>query len=1225
MSLEHNIYMEVHMSYNLIEELKKRILVLDGAMGTMIQGYNLEEGDFKGALFTTRNEPMKGNNDILSLTRGDIIKEIHCKYYEAGSNIVETNTLNSTSISQSDYGMEKYVYEMNKRSAEIAKEAKEEFLKINPNISRFVAGSIGPTSKSTSLSPDVSNPAYRSISFDELMEAYQEQIRGLMDGGVDLLLIETIIDGLNAKAALVAAQNIFIEKNYKLPIIISATVTDKSGRLLSGQLLDSFMLSMKNENVICMGLNCSFGAKELIPFVKDLANKLDCFISVYPNAGFRDLDGEFDEKPHETGKLISDLVEGRYINLVGGCCGTTPQHIEEIAKVCKDKEPRKIENIEKKTMICGLETVCVDKKNNFLNIGERTNVAGSKKFARLIGEKKYEEALQVAKQQVENGAQAIDINFDDAMLDAEQEMEYFLRLIASEPEIAKVPIVIDSSKWEVIEIGLKSIQGKHIVNSISLKDGEKAFIEKASFIKRFGAAVVVMAFDEKGQADNYERKIEVCERAYDILTNKVNFPPEDIIFDPNILAIGTGIDEHNNYAVDFIEAIKWIKNNLPYAKVSGGISNLSFAFRGNNTIREAMHSVFLYYAISAGLDMGILNPAMIVLYEDIPKKLLDVIENVVLNKNEDSLEKLLEYSSSIKNKAVEQQDKQEEWRTLSINKRLVLSIVKGTTAYIEKDVLEAIDSFDSVLSIVEGPLMDGMKEVGVQFGDGKMFLPQVLKSARVMKKAVEILKPHIENEKKANNNIKENETKNHKILLATVKGDVHDIGKNIVSVVLSCNSFDVIDMGIMVNAEDIIAKAQEINADVIGLSGLITPSLEEMVNVAELLQKKGLDIPLMIGGATTSSTFAAVKLDTVYSGAVIHVTDASKSVEVCKQLTHTEKSVQYIKEVKLLYSDIRNRYYNANKSYISIEKARENKTKLDFENSIVKPRINDLKIILNYSINDLRNSIDWTYLFIALGMNKKYPDILEDEKYGDEAKKVMNDINIILDEISKKNTIKLNAVLGIFPANSIEDDIAIYEDENRIKEKCRINLLRNQLSSSSLNSCLSDYIAPKESGYNDYIGAFVLTAGIGVAELCANYEKKGEVYKSTLIRLMADRLAETFANKLHQDVRNDYWGYGNEINTDGIRPAIGYPSIPDHSEKSKLQDLLDFKKNIGVELTHSYMMKPTASVCGLYFAHPDAKYFDIGSIEDEQLCDYAKRKGLEKNLVKQFMSYKITD
>lgn len=1215
---------------NLIEILKKKIVVLDGAMGTSIQNYNLNEKDFRGDLLKDFHKDQKGNNDILSITKPEVIKEIHRSFLEAGSDIIETNSFNSTSISQEDYDLAHLVYDLNYHSAKIAREVADEFTAMNPDKPRFVAGSIGPTNKTASLSPDVENPGYRNITFDDLVDSYSEQIGALVDGGVDCLLIETVFDTLNCRAAIVAANNVYKLKGFTLPIMISGTLTDKSGRTLAGQKLEAFAQSVRNENVISIGLNCSFGGADLIPFIKELADTQDLYISCYPNAGLPNVLGEYDEIPSITAKYIKELASEKKVNIVGGCCGTTAEHIKAIAEVVEGVEPRTIHNIKKESIYCGLEIVRSNKENNFINIGERTNVAGSAKFARLIREKKYEEALSIAKEQVENGAQIIDVNFDDGLLDSAKEMEYFLRLIASEPDIASRPIMIDSSRWEVVEAGLRSIQGKPIVNSISLKNGEQEFLNHAKVVKDFGAAVVVMAFDENGQADTYERKISICKRAYDLLVNKLNFPPEDIIFDPNILAIATGIENHDNYAVDYINATKWIKENLPYAKVSGGVSNLSFSFRGNNTIREAMHSVFLYHAIEAGMDMGIVNPGMIQIYDDIPKDLLRLVEDVVLNKHKDAAERLLDKAEDYKTGNVVNNTNKNLWRENSLNDRLSYALVKGITEYLEEDLGQAIKEYPKPLSIIEGPLMDGMTRVGKLFGDGKMFLPQVVKSARVMKKAVSYLLPYIEKEKK------QGETSSAgKILLATVKGDVHDIGKNIVGVVLACNNFEIIDLGVMVPCEEILDKAIKENVDIIGLSGLITPSLDEMCHVAIEMEKRKMNIPLIIGGATTSKAHTALKIDPNYSGAVIYGYDASKTVEISKNLLGTNKN-EYIKAIKDEYEEVRKNYNSHENKMISLEKAKENSFKIDWVNrEISKPNFIGIKEVKDYSVSDLRPYIDWTFFFIAWEMKKLYPDILEDSVYGKEAKKIFDDANKMLDFIEENNIIDIKGVFGIFEANSNGDNIEVYTKDK--SQTTIFNLLREQREKSNGEYlCLSDFVAPKESGKEDYLGGFIVTTGLGADAYAKKLEDEGDSYNAIMLKLVCDRLAEAFAEKLHEDIRKIYWGYDPDENLSmkeifkasyrGIRPAFGYPSLIDQSQMKKLFNILDGEKVTGVKLTESYMMDPVSSVCGLYFASEDSRYFNSNYIDKDQAEDYAKRCGctleeLEKSLPN-ILSYK---
>ena len=1198
---------------NLIDILKGKILVLDGAMGTNIQNFKLKEEDYRGELLKDFHRDQKGNNDLLSITKPEVIREIHRSFLEAGSDIIETNTFNSTSISQGDYDLVNLVYDLNYKSAVLAREIADEFTAQKPDKPRFVAGSIGPTNKTASLSPDVENPGFRSINFDELVDAYSEQISALMDGGIDCILIETIFDTLNARAAIVAANKVYRKKGRNIPIMISGTLTDKSGRTLSGQKLDAFAQSVRNENVISIGLNCSFGGKELMPFIKELSVTQDLFVSVYPNAGLPNVLGNYDESPSITAGYIEELAKEGHVNIVGGCCGTTPEHIREIAKRVNGMKPREIPHIKKESMYCGLEIVKCNKESNFINIGERTNVAGSANFARLIREKNYEEALSIAKHQVENGAQIIDVNFDDGLLDSAKEMEYFLKLLASEPDISSRPVMIDSSRWSVIEAGLKSIQGKPIVNSISLKNGEEEFLHHASVVKDFGAAVVVMAFDENGQADTFERKKEICKRAYDLLLDKLNFPPQDIIFDPNVLAIATGMEEHNNYAVDYIKAVKWIKENLPYAKVSGGVSNLSFSFRGNNTIREAMHSVFLYYAIEAGMDMGIVNPGMIQIYDDIPKDLLELVEDVVLNKREDAAERLLNKAEDYKQGNEKVEVNKNIWRENNLEYRLSYSLVKGITEFLDEDLAEAAIKYSKALQIIEGPLMNGMTKVGDLFGDGKMFLPQVVKSARVMKKAVAFLLPYIEKDKK------EGEASNSgKVLLATVKGDVHDIGKNIVGVVLACNNFEIIDLGVMTPCEEILDTAIKENVDIIGLSGLITPSLDEMAYVASEMEKRGMNIPLIIGGATTSKMHTALKIEPNYSGAVIYGYDASKTVEICKKLLG-ENRREFIKETKKDYEAQRNNYKSVERKMTNLEKARENKFNINWNNrKIDKPNFIGIKEIMNYKVSDLREYIDWTFFFIGWEMKKLYPDILEDSVYGEEAKKLFEDANKMLDLLEEKNIVEVKGILGIFEANSNGDDIELYKEDGTIATT--FNMFRQQKEKSKGEYlCLSDFIAPKESGKKDYIGGFIVTAGIGAENYAKKLKVDGDEYGAIMIKLVCDRLAEAFAEKLHEDVRKYHWGYASNENLSikellkanyrGIRPAFGYSSLVNQSQMERLFKLLDGENITGIKLTESFMMDPVSSVCGLYFASEDSRYFDANIIDKDQAEDYARRCG----------------
>ncbi|KJS48616.1 MAG: B12-dependent methionine synthase [Peptococcaceae bacterium BRH_c23] len=1209
------------MRYNIEDYLKERILVLDGAMGTCIQGYNLNEQEFTGSCNCHRSQ--KGNNDLLNITHPEIIKAIHKSYLEAGADIIETNTFNATRISQKDYGMEDKVYELNFQGAKLAREEADLFTNVDPSKPRFVAGSVGPTNRTASLSPDVENPGIRNISFEELVLAYGEQVQGLVDGGVDIIFIETIFDALNARAAIFAAENVFEEKGITLPIIISGTIADKSGRILSGQTLEAFAHTMKGDEILGIGLNCSFGAKDLIPFIKDLSKTQDRYVTFHPNAGLPNSLGEYEERPEETAALVKELAEEGHLNIVGACCGSTPAHIKAISEAVKGIKPRKIPLIEKETVYCGLEAIVIKKENNFVNIGERTNVSGSAKFARLIREKKYEEALFVAKEQVENGAQIIDINFDDGLLDALSEMDIFLKLLASEPDISRVPVMIDSSKFEVLEVGLKAIQGKAVVNSISLKEGEEEFIRQATLIKRYGAGVVVMAFDEQGQADTFEKRIAVCKRAYDLLVNKVKFPPTDIIFDPNILAIATGIEEHNNYAVDFINTVKWIKENLPYAKVSGGVSNLSFSFRGNNAIREAMHSAFLYHAIAAGMDMAIVNPSMIQIYDEIDKELLEKVEDVILNKTPDSAEKLLEFAEKYKASGGDQVENKLAWREKDCKERLIHALVKGIAEFIEEDVEEVRRQYDRAEKVIEGPLMDGMKVVGELFGEGKMFLPQVVKSARVMKKAVGFLLPYIEAEKKSSES-----SSAGKVVVATVKGDVHDIGKNIVSVILSCNNFEVIDLGVMASCEVILQTAKKENADIIALSGLITPSLDEMSNVAEEMERQGFNIPLMIGGATTSKTHTSLKIAPKYSKGVVYSVDASKAVEAAKKLVDKNERDRYLAQIEEEYQNLRESYGKIERKLVPLEEAREKKFKIDWnKESISVPNLIGTKHLKNFPISEIRNYIDWSYFFVAWGMGMVYPKIMEDPKYSEEAKKLFDDANEMLDLLEREDILTANAVLGIFPANSLGDDLEMYHNGS----VTTFNMLRQQtISKDNVYRCLADYIVPKDSGKTDYLGGFIVTAGVGAKEYAENLKEQGNDYGAIMVKLLADRLAEAFAGLLHLQVRKDYWGYAPDENLElksllkgsfrGIRPAFGYPCLRDHAEKTKLFQLLEGESNTGITLTEHYMMDPVASVCGLYFSSQDAKYFDIHRSDKVQVDDYAKRnnkelKEIEKMLI----------
>ena len=1211
--------------YDIQQEIKKRVLVLDGAMGTMIQLHKLDEVDFRGDRFTEWTRSLKGNNDLLSIVRPDIIREIHEAFLEAGADILETNTFNANRISQSDYGMEELVYELNVASVRVAREAAEKFS--TSDKPRFVAGSLGPTNKTASMSPDVNDPGYRAVSYNDLKETYREQVDGLLDGGVDLLLVETIFDTLNAKAALMAIDEALQARGIRKPVMVSGTITDASGRTLSGQTVEAFLNSVSHMDLLTIGLNCSLGAKDMRPYLEELGRKAPFYISAYPNAGLPNQFGEYDETPEMMADQVKSFLDKRTVNIVGGCCGTTPDHIRELAKLAAKAQPHEKVHPDVAMRLSGLEPLTVNKVSNFINVGERCNVAGSRKFARLIREEKFEEALSIAREMVEGGAQVIDVNLDDAMLDAKKEMVRFLNLLMAEPDIARLPVMIDSSKWEVIESGLQCLQGKAIVNSISLKEGEAEFKEHAHKIKQYGAAVVVMAFDEDGQADSYERRIQICERAYQILTEEVHFPATDIIFDPNILTVGTGIEEHNNYAVDYIQATKWIKENLPEARVSGGVSNVSFAFRGNNVVREAMHSAFLYHAIKAGMDMGIVNPGMLQIYDEIPKDLLEHVEDVLLNRRPDSTERLLEFAEQVKDSG-QREVRKDEWRELPVVKRLEHALVKGIPDYVEQDLAEILPMFDAALHIIEGPLMDGMNIVGDLFGDGKMFLPQVIKSARVMKKAVAWLQPHIEREKAENGTEIKNRTK---VLLATVKGDVHDIGKNIVGVVLACNNIDVIDLGVMVPTETIMAKAEEENVDLIGVSGLITPSLEEMVLVAREMENRGMKIPLIIGGATTSKIHTAVKIEPEYSHPVVHVKDASRAVGVVQSLTTGDQ--KYIEDIKTEYVGIREFHGNKKpKSYLTFDAAKKNAFRPDWKTQpVYTPKFTGVKVFDDYPLEELREYIDWTFFFLAWELRAHFPDVLDDPKMGKEARKLFADANALLDEIIEKKMLKASGVFGLWPANTVGEDIELYSDESRTEKVGTFHHLRQQTikKEDSPNYCLSDFVAPKESGVKDYCGGFAVTAGIGLEKWVKEYKEDHNDYKAIMLEALADRLAEAFAERLHERVRKEFWAYVPDENLtkeelirvkyQGIRPALGYPACPEHSEKANLFNLLDAEKNAGITLTEHFAMYPTASVSGQYFAHPNSIYFGVDKVGKEQVEDYARRKNESVEFIEKFL------
>ncbi|MCB9094343.1 MAG: methionine synthase [Halobacteriovoraceae bacterium] len=1196
----------------IINELKNRILVIDGAMGTMIQRYKLQESDYRGQRFAKYPLNLKGNNDLLTLTQPEIIREIHSKYLDAGADIIETNTFNCTSVSMGDYQMESLVTEMNLEAAMLAREVADKYS--TPEKPRWVAGSIGPMNKTASLSPDVNRPGYRAVSFDDLYISYTEQIAALVQGGVDLLLVETVFDTLNCKAALKAISDYFEKENCELPVMVSGTITDDSGRILSGQTLKAFLYSVCHFPLLSVGINCAFGADKMKPYIKELSEIAPFYVSAYPNAGLPNEMGEYDHTPELMGKIIEDLLKEGTLNMVGGCCGTTDEHIRHIAKIAERYSPRVVPQIERSFKASGLEPLNIFEGSNFINVGERTNVTGSKKFRTLIENNQFEDALSVARDQVEGGAQIIDVNMDEGMIDSPVAMREFLNLIGSEPEISRVPVMIDSSKFEVLEAGLKCIQGRGVVNSLSLKEGEEDFIKKAKLVNKYGANIIVMAFDEQGQADSFERKIEICERAYKILTDKAHIPPEDIIFDPNILAIATGISEHNNYAVDFIETVKWIKKNLPYAKVSGGVSNLSFAFRGNNVVREAIHSVFLYYAIKAGMDMGIVNPTMLTVYEEIPKDLLEKVEDVVFNKREDATERLVDFAEQFKGGALKKKEKDLSWREQSVEERIKHGLVKGVVDYIVDDAEEARQKYDKPLQVIEGPLMDGMAVVGDLFGAGKMFLPQVVKSARVMKKAVAHLEPFIEAGK-----LEGAMSKAGKVLLATVKGDVHDIGKNIVGVVLGCNNYQVIDMGVMVPCEKILERAKEENVDIIGLSGLITPSLDEMVYVAQEMAKKNFSQPLLIGGATTSRIHTAVKIAPHYEAGVVHVTDASRSVNIVGQLMSEKSKDSFLEETRTTYEKMKEDHEKGKKEkqLVSLEVARSNKFKIDPKSyTPSKPSFLGVREIGDIKVQDLLDYIDWSPFFNTWRLKGSYPKILNHPDYGVEAKKLFDDAHALLNDIVQKNLLNPKAVVGFFECHSVGDDIELKNEKVTL---CMLRSQRKMERDDSFNRCLSDYVCEKESGKTDYMGAFAVTSGIEINELCEKYQKDHDDYNLIMIKALGDRLAEALAEYLHLRVRKELWGYAADENLSnddlikenykGIRPAPGYAACPDHSEKMKLFQLLNVKNALGIELTESCAMTPTNSVCGWYFAHPQSKYFNVGTIGKDQLTDYSKRKG----------------
>lgn len=1220
------------------ESLANRILVLDGAMGTMIQRHKLEEEDFRSKRFADWHCDLKGNNDLLSLSQPDIIQGIHEAYLEAGADIVETNTFSSTRVAMADYDMQELAYEMNVESARLARKACDNYS--TDDKPRFVAGVLGPTNRTCSISPDVNDPGFRNITFNDLVKDYSEAAKGLIEGGSDILLIETIFDTLNAKAAVFACKQVFDEIGYEVPIMISGTITDQSGRTLSGQTTEAFYNALRHAKPISFGLNCALGPDLLRQYVQELSRISETNVSAHPNAGLPNEFGEYDLNAEDMAVYIKEWAESGYLNIVGGCCGTTPDHIKAIAEAVANLRPRQKPDLSVECRLSGLEPFNIGEDSLFVNVGERNNVTGSALFRRLIKEGNYDRSIEIALTQVENGAQVIDVNMDEGLLDSKEEMVRFLNLIASEPDIAKVPVMIDSSKWDIIEAGLQCIQGKGIVNSISLKEGEDKFIEQASLIMKYGAAAVVMAFDEDGQADTRERKTEICTRAYKVLTEKVGFPPEDIIFDPNIFAVATGIEEHNNYAVDFIEATRDIKQNLPHAMVSGGVSNVSFSFRGNNPVREAIHSVFLYYAIKEGMDMGIVNAGQLAVYDDLPEELRNAVEDVVLNRSPDSTEKLLDIAPKYQGDGTTAEKKEDlEWRKLPVKERIAHALVKGIDAYIVEDTEEARQALDRPLHVIEGPLMDGMNIVGDLFGAGKMFLPQVVKSARVMKRAVAYLEPYLEAEKDGCDI-----SHNGKILMATVKGDVHDIGKNIVGVVLQCNNYEVIDLGVMVPAETILQKAKEENVDIIGLSGLITPSLDEMVHMGKEMERQGFEIPLLIGGATTSKVHTAVKIDPQYHGAAIYVADASRAVGVAENLLSDERKADYIANIKDEYETIRvKRASNQKeKKTASLVDARANKANIDWVNyTPLKPAIFETQtlagagqfsveqkhggIILqsdDYPLEDLVERIDWTPFFRSWELAGFFPAILEDEIIGEEANNLYKDAQAMLEKIVAEKWITARAVLGVFPANACnDDDIELYSDDSRTEVQMTLHNLRQQMdrNNQKANYCLTDFIAPKDSGKSDWLGAFAVTAGINIEEKLNAMKAEHDDYNVILLEALADRLAEAMAERMHERMRKEIWAYVGDETLDnealikekyqGIRPAPGYPACPDHTEKGLLWELLEPNTRIGLDITESYAMWPAASVSGWYFSHPDSRYFGTGKVQKDQVEDYAKRKG----------------
>ncbi len=1204
------------------EALDARILVLDGAMGTMIQAYELGEKDYRGERFADWPTELGGNNDLLSLTQPAIVRAIHTAFLDAGADIIETNTFNSTAISQADYGMEKLVYELNLESARLARAAADRATSSSPHRPRFVAGALGPTNRTASLSPDVSDPGFRNVAFDELVATYGEAARGLVEGGCDYLLVETVFDTLNCKAALFGIEGLFDRVGTRLPVMVSGTITDASGRTLSGQTPEAFWNSIRHASPLAIGLNCALGARDLRPYLEELSRVVDVFLSCYPNAGLPNAFGGYDETPEYMAGVLREFAESGFLNIVGGCCGTTPEHIGAIADAVAGLAPRAMPEIEPCLRLSGLEPLNANSDTGFVNIGERTNVTGSAKFAKLVLDGDYEAGLEVARQQVANGAQIIDVNMDEGMLDSEHAMHTFLNLIASEPDISRVPIMIDSSKWSVIEVGLKCVQGKPVVNSISLKEGEAEFIAHARLARRYGAAVVVMAFDEDGQADTVERKVEICRRSHRILTEDAGFPSEDIIFDPNIFAVATGMEEHNDYARAYFEATRLIKECLPQVSISGGLSNVSFAFRGNNAVREAIHSAFLYHGIRAGMDMGIVNAGQLAIYDDLPKDLLERVEDVLLNRREDAAERLLEAAESLKGQGGAKREVDLSWRERPVVERLSHGLVHGIADWVVEDTEEARLAHAHPIEVIEGPLMDGMNIVGDLFGSGKMFLPQVVKSARVMKKAVAHLVPFIEQEKDGRGDNRSST----RIVMATVKGDVHDIGKNIVGVVLQCNGYEVIDLGVMVPAQRIIETAREQQADMIGLSGLITPSLDEMCHMAAELEREGFDIPLLIGGATTSKVHTAVKIAPNYHGPTIHVTDASRGVGVASSLMSDTRKAPFVEMVRSDYEDVRAAHARTRTPdrRRTIAAARAHRLSLDWDGSTpTRPSFLGTRVFDDYPLAELRERIDWTPFFRTWELAGVYPRILEDATVGEAATSLYADARAMLDRIVEEGLLTARGVVGFFPANGTpDDDIEIYADDSRREVRATIHCLRQQMAKSGArpNLSLADFVAPKETGVADYIGGFAVSAGYGTEALAKKYQDQHDDYNAIMVKALADRLAEAFAERMHERVRRELWGYapGEALDNDaliraaydGIRPAPGYPACPDHSQKFTLFELLGAEARIGLRLTESAAMTPAAAVSGYYFSHPDSRYFGIGKIYRDQVEDYARRKGV---------------